>query len=342
MVDTRFHSSSGPIALGVVLSTLGREIAIDDDRVPALVLTGAAELGLAGPDQLAFAAQQDYRDALAETAAGAVIVPPSLQGDVPATAIAIVDERPHDLFVDLLERLYPLGTRGMAKAQFEPTGASPHIEEGVRIGSNVVLGAGVEIGRNTVIGPNTVIGRGVAIGRNTVIGPNVSIECAYLGNNVVIHAGARIGTEGFGWLGLTRTNRKIPQLGRVIVQDAVEIGANSTVDRGALGDTVIGEGTKIDNLVHVGHNTRIGRYCLIAGTCGIAGSATIGDNVMIGGGAGIAGHLRVGNGSIVSAWAMVINDVPPGGRVAGIPAQDHRQWKREQVLLRRLNKRGQE
>lgn len=342
MVDTRFHSSSGPISLGVVLSTLGREITLDDDRAASMVIIGAEELPLAGAGHLALAAQSDYRDALIETGAGVVIVHPSLRPDVPASSIALVDERPHELFADLLERLYPLGTRGMAKAQFEATGPAPHIEEGVRLGSNVVLGAGVEIGRNTVVGPNTVIGRGVTIGRNAVIGPNVSIECAYLGNNVVIQAGARIGTEGFGWLGIVRTNRKIPQLGRVIVQDAVEIGANSTVDRGALGDTVIGEGTKIDNLVHVGHNTRIGRYCLIAGTCGIAGSATIGDNVMIGGGAGIAGHLRVGDGSILSAWSMVINDVPAGARVAGIPAQDHRQWKREQALLRRLNKRGQE
>jgi UDP-3-O-[3-hydroxymyristoyl] glucosamine N-acyltransferase len=340
MVDTRFHTSSGPIALGVVLSTLGREIELIDSRGADLVITGADELPLAGPSQLALAASAEYRMALRESGAGAIVVHPDFRGDVPAHAVAIVDDRPHDLFADLLERLYPLGTRGTAKAQFEASGPTAYLEEGVRLGPNVVLGRNVEIGRNTVIGPNTVIGRGVTIGRNSVIGANVSIECAYLGNNTVIQSGARIGTEGFGWLGVARTNRKIPQLGRVILQDGVEIGANSTVDRGALGDTVIGEGTKIDNLVHVGHNTRIGRYCLIAGTCGIAGSATIGDNVMIGGGAGVAGHLQVGNGSILSAWAMVINDVPAGARVAGIPAQDHRQWKREQVLLRRLSKRG--
>lgn len=328
------------MSLAVVLSTLGRPVAVDDARAAGLVLTGADELNLAGPGHLALAAQSEYLPALRETGAGAVIVHPDFRADVPASAVALVDSKPHDLFVDLLERLYPLGTRGTAKSQFEATGPTPYLEEGVRLGPNVVLGPGVEIGRNTVIGPNTVVGRGVTIGRNSVIGPNVSIECAYLGNNVVLQAGVRIGTEGFGWLDPGRSNRKIPQLGRVIVQDGVEIGANSTIDRGALGDSVIGEGTKIDNLVHVGHNTRIGRYCVIAGTCGIAGSATIGDNVMIGGGAGVAGHLQVGNGSILSAWAMVISDVPAGARVAGIPAQDHRQWKREQALLRRLNKRG--
>jgi UDP-3-O-[3-hydroxymyristoyl] glucosamine N-acyltransferase len=340
MVDTRFHSSSGPISLGVVLSTLGRALEVEDGRVAGLVITGAEELALAGPTHLALAAHVDYRTALRESGAGAIIVHPDFRDDVPAGAVAIVDSRPHELFVDLLERLYPLGTRGTAKAQFDAAGPAPHVEEGVRLGPNVVLGSNVEIGRNTVIGPNTVIGRGVTIGRNSVIGPNVSIECAYLGNNVVIHAGARLGSEGFGWLDHGRSNRKIPQLGRVIVQDGVEIGANSTIDRGALGDTVIGEGTKVDNLVQIGHNCRIGRYCLIAGTSGIGGSTVIGDSVLMGGGTGSAGHLRIGDGSIVSAWSLVTKDVPAGSRVAGYPAQDHRQWKQELAMLRRLNRRG--
>ena len=132
-----------------------------------------------------------------------------------------------------------------------------------------------------MIGANTVIGAGVAIGRDCVIGANCSIDCAYLGNRVVLHPGARIGTEGFGWLDFTRSNRKIPQLGRVILQDDVEVGANSTIDRGALGDTVIGEGTKIDNLVQIGHNCRIGRNCLLAAFVGLSGSTIVEDGVMI-------------------------------------------------------------
>lgn len=340
MVDTRFHSSSGPISLGVLLSTLGRAVEVDDSRAAGLVIAGADELTIAGPGQLALAATAEYRPALLETGAGAVIVHPKFKDDVPAGTVAIVDSRPHELFVDLLERLYPLGTRGTAKAQFESSGPAPYLEEGVRIGPNVVLGPNVEIGRNSVIGPNTVIGRGVTIGRNSVIGPNVSIECAYLGNNVVIHAGVRIGTEGFGWLDLGRSNRKIPQLGRVIVQDGVEIGANSAVDRGALGDTVIGEGTKLDNLVQIAHGARIGRYCLFAGMSGAAGNTIVGDSVMFGGGAATAGHLTVGDGSIIGAWSFVTKDVPRGGRFTGYPARDHNQWKRELAMLRRLNIKG--
>ena len=338
MVDTRFHSSSGPLALGAVFAALGREALLDDPRAPSILIDGADELPLAGATHVALAAQADYVPALLETKAGVVIVHPKFRDQVPSTAVAIVDERPHDLFADLLDKLYPSGTRGMAKALFEAAGVAPHIEEGVRLGANVVLGAGVEIGRNTVIGPNTVIGRGVTIGRNAVIGPNVSIECAYLGNNVVIHAGARIGTEGFGWLGLARTNRKIPQLGRVIIQDSVEIGANTTVDRGALGDTVIGEGTKIDNLVQIGHNCRIGRYCLIAAHCGLSGSTVLEDSVLLGGGASTAGHLTIGRGTVVMGWGGVTKDIAPGSRVGGFPAQDTRKWWQELATLRRLSK----
>lgn len=342
MVDTRFHSWSGPVPLRALLASLATPPLVDDRRLGQITVTGADELDRADSTELALAARASYREALRDTSAGVVVVHPSLREFVPAGALAIVDERAHELFVDILEKLYPAGTRVAAAEQFEEEGLDSLIESDVRLGENVVIGTNVEIGRNSVIGPNTVIGRGVTIGRNAVIGANVTIEYAHLGNNVVLHPGVRIGAEGFGWLSQGRTNRKIPQLGRVILQDGVEIGANSTVDRGALGDTVVGEGTKIDNLVQIGHNCRIGRRCLIAGTCGIGGSTIIGDSVLVGGGSGTVGHLSIGDGSVLSARCLVTKDVPAGIHVGGQPAQELKAWQREMATLRRLSKRGRE
>ena len=335
MVDTRFHHFAGTRSLKSLLAAI--DLAADfEGEGPAI--EGVEELHLAGPSQVALAAHSDYRTALRATSASAVIVSEALREDVPAGVIAVVAPDPHLAFVGLLEQLYPQSTKGTVTALLGPHEALPHTENDVRIGPGVVLGPGVEIGRGTVIGPNTVIGAGVTIGRNATIGSNCSIECAYIGNGVVLHAGARIGSEGFGWLDHGRSNRKIPQLGRVILQDRVEIGANSTVDRGALGDTIIGEGTKIDNLVQIGHNCRIGRNCLLAGMAGLAGSTILEDSVMVGAAAITTGHLTIGAGSIVLARAVVTKDVKRGGRVGGYPAQDVHAWRRETATLRLMSK----
>ena len=338
LVDTRFHLFSGPSALPALLQAVGQAMVLDDERIALLTIAGASELDTAGPDHIALAASKDYIDALRQTGAGAVIVVPNLRDYVPATAIPIVAERPHELFAALLAHLYPADTRASVKAMVDGTYIAPRIEEGALVGENVVLGPGVEIGSGSYIGPNSVIGPGVAIGRDSTVGPNCSIECAYVGSNVVLHAGARIGTEGFGWLDFGQTNRKIPQLGRVILQDGVEVGANSTIDRGALGDTIVGEGTKIDNLVQIGHNCRIGRYCLIAGTAALAGSTVLGDGVLVGAGAGTSGHITIGAGSVLYARAGVTKSWPPGSKIIGAPAQDVRGFWRELAALRRLGK----
>ena len=339
MVDTRFHSFSGPASLGALLQAIGLGAEMFEGEGP--LIGGAEELDLAGPEHISLAAQLEYRPALLATGAGAVIVSRDLAADVPVGTIAIVANNPHGAFADLLDRLYPQDTRSTVMALLGPHESLPLTENDVRLGPGVVLGPGVEIGRGTVIGANTVIGAGVTIGRNCVIGSNVSIECAHIGNGVVLHAGARIGCEGFGWLDHGRSNRKIPQLGRVILQDRVEIGANSAVDRGALGDTVVGEGTKVDNLVQIGHNCRIGRNCLIAGMAGLAGSTILEDSVMLGARATIAGHLTIGRGSILAANTGATKSFPPGSRIAGFPAQDVRSWRREVAAIRRLNKRGE-
>jgi UDP-3-O-[3-hydroxymyristoyl] glucosamine N-acyltransferase len=335
MVDTRFHQFAGSVPLSQLLQALKLAGEFEGDGP---TIDGVEELHLAGPHHLALAAQVEYREALLETTAAAVIVGKDLRADVPAGVIAIVADNPHLAFVGLLERLYPENTRGTLGTLLGPHDEQPLIETDVRLGPGVVLGPGVQIGRGSVIGPNTVIGGGVTIGRNAVIGSNCSVECAHLGNNVVVHPGARIGSEGFGWLDIGRSNRKIPQLGRVVVQDRVEIGANSTIDRGALGDTVIGEGTKIDNLVQVGHNCRIGRNCLLAGMAGLAGSTILEDSVMVGAAAITTGHLTIGAGSMVLARSVVTKDVKRGGRVGGYPAQDVPSWRRETATLRLLSK----
>jgi UDP-3-O-[3-hydroxymyristoyl] glucosamine N-acyltransferase len=339
MVDIRFHRSSGPAPLGVLLDAWASSFTLDAETA-AFLIAGAAELPVAGPEHVALAASKAYIDELRHTSAGVVLVTADLKDAVPLSAIPLVAERPHDIFADLLDRLYPASTFGVLGGFEHDADSAPVLEPGVQLGPHVVLGGGVEIGRSTTIGANTVIGPGVTIGRNCHIASNVTIDCAYLGNDVIIHSGARIGSEGFGWLDLGKSNRKVPQLGRVIIQDGVEIGANTAIDRGALGDTTIGQGTKIDNLVQIGHNCRIGRNCLIAAQSGLAGTTTLEDGVIMGGNAASSGHLTVGAGSIVRARAAVSKDWPPGSDIAGVPAQSTKDWWRELATLRRMNKGG--
>ena len=337
MVDTRFHRFAGPLTLGALLTQLGRADLVENLDGADHVITGVAELDLAGPGDLALAAQPSYIEELRRTVAGAVLVAPALRDAVPAGCFAVLLDKPHNLFADILDALYPSSTRSIIASGRDDLGA-PIFERDVTLGTNVVVGPGVEIGRGTVIGANTVIGAGVTIGRNCVIAANTTIDCAHIGNDVVLHSGVRIGTEGFGWLDFGHSNRKIPQLGRVIIQDRVEIGANSTIDRGALGDTVIGEGTKVDNLVQIGHNCRIGRYCLIAAMTGLSGSTIVGDGVLMGGGVGTSGHLSIGDGSVIHGRAAVTKDWPAGSKLAGAPAQDIRDFWRELAVMRKLSK----
>lgn len=214
------------------------------------------------------------------------------------------------------------------------------IGEDVVLGPGVVIGPGAEIGDGTRIGPNTVIGRGVAIGKNCEIASNVSIAHAYIGDEVVIFPGAQIGAPGFGFASGAGGHIKIPQLGRVIVQDRVEIGACTTIDRGAIGDTVVGEGTKIDNLVQIGHNTRVGRHCVIVSQVGISGSCEIGDFVILGGQVGVADHCRIGPGARLAGRTATASgqELAGGQDYGGVPAKPAREWMREIYTLAKLAK----
>lgn len=210
------------------------------------------------------------------------------------------------------------------------------LEDGVVIGAGAVVGDHVAIGRNTIIGANTVIADYCQIGRDCRIGPLVDIQYAMIGNGVFLHGGARIGQDGFGYVPGPDGLQKVPQLGRVIIQDRVEIGANATVDRGALDDTVIGEGTKIDNLVQIAHNVRIGRHCAIAAHTGLSGSVVIGDGCLLGGAVGIADHVTIGSGVQIAASSGVMHDIPDGERWAGTPALPYKEYFRQSTTLRKL------
>jgi len=336
MVDTRFHSCSDPYDLSTLLTKAGFADLIPSTNDANHLIVGASEVINAKSNEVALIAEKKYLVSLSNSNAGVIITGEGLSEKIESNSIIIETRNPQLVFTKILNILYPNYARENISFSKQVIKSNQIIEDNVYIGENAVVGDNVEIGLGTIISPNAVIGFGVTIGRNCLIGANASVEYAHLGDNVVINAGARIGTEGFGWLDIGNENIKVPQLGRVIIQDNVEIGANTTIDRGALGDTTIGQNTKIDNLVQVGHNCQIGKSCLIAAMSGISGSTIIEDGVLLGGGAGTSGHLTIGAGSMIHGRAAVTKDWPANSKLAGAPAQDIKDFWREIAAMRRL------
>ena len=260
----------------------------------------------------------------------------------------LIVEKPFQAFVNVARALFPDALRpsslfsGDGAAAGVAAGAVLHpsarLESGVTIDPGAVVGAGAEIGSGTVIGANAVIGANVRIGRNCAIGANASVAHALIGDRVIVHAGCLIGQDGFGFVMGPGGHRKIPQIGRVIIQDDVEIGAGTSIDRGGLRDTIIGEGTKIDNQVQVGHNVVIGRHCVLVAQVGIAGSVVLEDYVVLGGQVGIADNLTIGEGAKVGAQSGVMSNIPAGQTWLGSPATRSRDHWREMAVLRALAK----
>lgn len=323
MPDTRFFETLSPLTVAALAAEIGGEVERGGDRLIASV----APLSSADGGAIAFLGDRKFATALAATQAGCVIVPPEAVQAAPAAAV-IVSRTPQAAWAKASLRLHRPLTLDKAVDR-----ALVAEDESVVVEPGVVLGEGVRIGRGTRICANAVIGPGVQIGRDCVIGPNVTVGFALIGDRVKLYAGARIGEAGFGATGTAAGVMDIPQLGRVILQDGVTVGANSCVDRGAYDDTVIGENTKIDNLVMVGHNCVIGRNCLLAANTGISGSVTVGDNVIFGGKAGIGDHITIGEGARVAAGAGVLADIPAGETWSGYPARPIRQFLRETVWL---------
>jgi UDP-3-O-[3-hydroxymyristoyl] glucosamine N-acyltransferase len=285
------------------------------------VIRGVATLKEAAEDQLSFLGNQAYAPQLATTRAGAILVPNDLDGRDPRF---IRVAKPHAALAEVLDRWF--NTRTI------PRGVSPlaSVASTAKLGSNVTIGAFTTVGENAVIGDDTLIY------------PHVSIyDGSRIGRRCILHSGVVIGSDGYGFVPIDGRHRKIAQIGIVRIEDDVEIGANSTVDRAALGETVIGEGTKIDNLVHVGHNVTIGKHCLLVAQVGIAGSTELGDSVVAAGQAGISGHLKIGNGAQIGGAAAVFHDVPAGAKVVGNPAIPFRDFARRDMILKRMAKKGE-
>ncbi len=293
----------------------------------------------AGSQDISFFENRKYLTALKETLAAAVFVAPSWAERVPEHAVPLISKDPYRSFAKSLELFFPdagfpkvAGTKG----SIDP---SARIEDGAVIEAGAIVGPEAHIGRGTRIAAGAVVGYRVAIGRDCFVGPCASITHALIGNRVIIHAGARIGQDGFGFAMGPGGHYKVRQIGRVIIQDNVEIGANTSIDRGALKDTVIGEGAKIDNLVQIAHNVVIGRHCVIAAQTGISGSTVLEDYVAMGGQCGTVGHIRIGMGAQIAAQSGVHSDIPRGEVWGGYPAKPIMSWKREAAMLKRLTRR---
>lgn len=331
-----FFDRAGPFTLADVARAAGADLAPGTDA--GRLVSDICPLSDAGPAHLSFLDNKKYLPQLAATMAGACLLQPAFADRLPAGTAGLLTKQPYRGFALALALLYPQAMRPRvcgpgAQHAVDPTA---RIEDGAEIQPGAIVGAEAIIGRGTIVAANAVVGYRCTVGRDCFIGPGAAVTHALIGDRVILHAGVRIGQDGFGFAMGPRGHLKVPQIGRVIVQDDVEIGANSTIDRGALKDTIIGEGCKIDNLVQIGHNVIMGRHCVIVGQCGIAGSTELGDFVVMGGQAGLVGHIKVGMGAQIAGASHAKDDVPPGARLIGTPARPIRQWMKEQTAVARL------
>jgi UDP-3-O-[3-hydroxymyristoyl] glucosamine N-acyltransferase len=340
MTDPVFFEPSRRFTAGDIATLTGAELRTPD--MAGNQVARLAALNDGGVEALVFVEGRKNAANLHRVNASALLCTADLAGEAPPGAAVLVSKRPQHDFALVGRLMFPSSARPGALTGETGISAAAHvdpsalIEDDVIIEAGAVIGSRVAIGRGTVVAPNAVIGASCQIGRECHVGPGAVVQHALIGNRVIIHAGARIGQDGFGFVAGRGGPEKMPQVGRVVIQDDVEIGANTTIDRGALSDTVIGDLTKIDNLVQIGHNVRIGRACLIAGQCGLSGSVTLGDGVLLGGGAGLSDHISIGSGAQIAARSGVMNDVPAGERWGGAPAQPIRDAMREFAAVRAL------
>ncbi len=337
MADPRFYKASGPFTLARLAEIAVAAIAPGGD--PDRVFTDVATLESAAADDVSFLENRKYLSSFAASRAGACIARPDVADRAPQGMALLLTPTPYKAYARVARAFYP---EPAPRAGADPSASvdpTARIAADAWIGPHATIGADAEIGPACQIGPNAVIGEGVVLGDGSRIGANASVSHALVGARVIVHPGARIGQDGFGFAPDQAGHLKVPQLGRVLIGDDCEIGANTCIDRGAVSDTVIGPGCMIDNLVQIGHNVRLGRGCVVVAQVGISGSTRLDDFVVVGGQGGLAGHIHIGQGAQIAAQSGVHRDVAPGEIVGGYPAVPIGEWRRQAAALKRLVKR---
>ena len=340
MADPRFFDRAGPFTLEALAALSGARLLHRQDGARPFRDVGPLET--AGPEEVSFLENRKYLATFVQSRAGAAFVDERVAERAPSGMALLVSDEPYRAYALAAQAFYParpMVPRRAPSAVIDPTAIVP---EDCDVGPNAVIEQGARLGRRCRIGANTVIAGGVEIGDDCRIGPNVTLSHCQIGSRVVVHAGARIGQEGFGFAPDTMGPVKVPQLGRVLIGDDVDIGANTTIDRGSGPDTVIGAGSMIDNLVQIGHNVVLGRCCILAGQVGISGSTRLDDFVMVGGQGGLAGHLHIGSRARIAAKSGIMRDIPAGQTVCGSPAVPLTEFMRQTAVLQRLARKKDE
>ncbi len=298
-----------------------------------------APLETAGPEEVSFLENRKYIEAFLGSRAGAAFVDEKSAERAPSGMALLVSKEPYRAYALAAQAFYPPTRIVARRAPSAIIDSAADVPDNCSIGPNVVIEPGARLGQRCSVGANAVIAAGVEIGDDCRIGPNVTLSHCLIGSRVVLHPGVRIGQDGFGFAPDAKAPIKVPQLGRVLIGDDVDIGANTTIDRGSGHDTIIGSGSMIDNLVQIGHNVVVGRCCILAGQVGISGSTKLDDFVMIGGQGGLAGHLHIGSGAKIAAKSGLMRDVAAGETVCGSPAVPLTEFMRQTAVLQRLAKK---
>ncbi len=337
MADKRFYNIREDVTLAQAAEVTSSVLA--DSTKSGEKIADIATIETATADDICFFYDRKSREKAAQMKAKACVTTADLQSFVPAEVAVLVCEDPKIAFIKLNEFMYSEKSSAAGIDASAKIAATAKIGNNCFIGANAVIGENVEIGDNCIIEPNVVIAHGCKIGNNCRIGNNASIAYAVIGANCYIYTGARIGQDGFGFQLINGQHHRIPQLGRVIIGNDVEIGANTCIDRGALDDTIIGDGTRIDNLVQIAHNDKLGRGCVIVSQVGIAGSCNLGDYVVLGGQVGLADHLNIGSGAQVAAQSGVMRDIEPGAVMMGSPCVPFKDFMRQVSFLQKNSKK---